>query len=239
MRRIRAGALLVIGLVAVAGCGGGSQSGESVSNTAARSPSGAPTAGAGGASSSGSGPAATGGTGAPSASRPSNPTSVARTGAGSEPVLTWNGLGDAALRDPAPAFAKALRDRLRPLSATDRQVLAGHGCVVRRLEGEEGLTLMVIGADPEGPVQVIGLSAGSRIRTSAGIGMGDSLDEVRQAYGAFLIDEAFDFWPEDGHALTAQAAGGARWVFIADHRNRIVEIRLGLKPPVYYPEGCV
>jgi hypothetical protein len=154
-------------------------------------------------------------------------------------VLTWNGLSGAALRDTAPAFAKALRDQLRPLNATDQQVLAGHGCVVRRLEGEEGLTLMVIGADAEGPVQVIGLSAGSRIRTSAGIGMGDSLDEVRQAYGAFLIDEAFDFWPDDGHALTAQAAGGARWVFIADHRNRIVEIRLGLKPGVYYPEGCV
>jgi hypothetical protein len=154
-------------------------------------------------------------------------------------VLTWNGLPGAALRDRAPTFAKALRDELRPLSATDQQVRAAHGCVVRRLEGEEGLTLMVIGADAEGPVQVISLSAGSRIRTSAGIGMGDSLDRVRQAYGAFLIDEAFDFWPEDGHALTARAAAGAQWVFIADHRNRIVEIRLGLKPAVYYSEGCV
>jgi hypothetical protein len=125
------------------------------------------------------------------------------------------------------------------LNATDQQVLVGHGCVVRRLEGEQGLTLMVLGADAEGPVQVIGLSAGSRIRTSAGIGMGDSLDRVRRAYGAFLIAEAFDFWPADGHALTARAAAGARWVFIADHRNRIVEIRLGLRPAVYYPEGCV
>jgi hypothetical protein len=158
---------------------------------------------------------------------------------GSGPDWCRGGLPGAALRDRAPAFAKALQDELRPLNATDQQALAGHGCVVRRLEGGQGLTLMVLGADAEGPVQLIGLAAGSRTRTSAGIGVGDSLDRVRRAYGAFLVAEAFDFWPDDGHALTAQAAAGARWAFIADQRTRIVEIRLGLTPAVYYPEGCV
>lgn len=238
MRRIRAAAQLAIGLVAVAGCVDGSQSGDSVGNTPAAGPTGAAVVGSASRSGPSSGPVATVGTGAPPASRASNPANVARTGAGSEPVLTWNGLPGAALRDSAAAFAEALRDELRPLNATDRQALAGHGCVVRRLEGQQGLTLMVLGTDAQGPVQVIGLAAGSRIRTSAGIGVGDSLDRVRQAYGAFLVGEVFDFWPVDGHALTAKAAAGARWVFIADRRNRIVEIRLGLKPAVYYPEGC-
>ncbi len=157
---------------------------------------------------------------------------------GTAPVLTWTGLAGVPLGANAPAFAAALHHHLDPLDATDRQILTEHRCVYRELNGTPGLALRVTGADADGPVQVIGLSQSSRIETSAGIGLGDSLDEVRRAYGAFLLDEQFDFWPQDGHALTAQAAGGARWVFIADTQNQLVEIRLGLIPDVYAPEGC-
>jgi hypothetical protein len=160
-------------------------------------------------------------------------------GANSEPVLTWTGLAGVRLGSDAPAFAAALRHRLGTLDSTDRQMLTEHGCVYRRLSGVPGLALRVTGADAEGPVQVISLSQASRIETSAGIALGDSLDEVRRAYGAFLLDEAFDFWPEDGHALTGRASDGARWVFIADTQDQLVEIRLGHTPDVYAPEGCV
>jgi hypothetical protein len=154
-------------------------------------------------------------------------------------VLTWTGLAGVRLGSNAPAFATALRHRLGPLDATDQQILTEQRCAYRELSGMPGLALRVTGADAEGPVQVISLSQRSRIETSAGIALGDSLDEVRRAYSAFLLDEAFDFWPEDGHALTAQATDGARWVFIADNKNQLVEIRLGRTPDVYAPEGCV
>lgn len=158
--------------------------------------------------------------------------------ASSEPVLTWVGLAGVRLGANAPAFATALGHELGALDATDRQLLTDHRCLIRGLSGVEGLALMVIGADANGPVRVISLFGGNRIRTSAGIGLGDSLDDVRQVYGSFLVDRSFDFWPEDGRALTAQATDGARWVFIADNRNKVVEIRLGFNPEVYNPEGC-
>jgi hypothetical protein len=163
---------------------------------------------------------------------------VSALGAASEPVLTWTGLAGVRLGADAPAFATALRHRLGPLDATDSQTLVEHRCVYRQLSGVPGLALRVTGADAEGPVQVISLSQGSRIEPSAGISLGDNLDEVRRVYGAHLLDEPFDHWPDDGHALTARATDGARWVFIADNHNQLVEIRLGRTPDVYAPEGC-
>jgi hypothetical protein len=159
--------------------------------------------------------------------------------AGSEPVLTWTGLAGVRLGARAPEYAIALGHELEALDATDRQLLADHRCVIRALDGVPGLALMVIGTDADGPVRVIGLTRGSRIMTSAGIGVGDSLDDARRAFDAFLLDHPFDFHPTDGHAFTARAGDGARWVFIADSRNRLVEIRLGSDPEVYNPEGCV
>jgi hypothetical protein len=160
------------------------------------------------------------------------------THASSEPVLTWTGLAGVRLGSKAAVFAAALGHELVARWAPDPQVPAELRCSYRGLSGMPGLDLMVIGADAEGPVQVISLTPGSRIQTSAGIGLGDSIDEVRRAYGPYLLDQGFDFWPEDGHALTAQATDSARWVFIADNRNQLVEIRLGRTPEVYYPEGC-
>ena len=187
-------------------------------------------------------PVATGGVVEPTGgtTRTTTGTGAAPTGrADSVPVLTWTGLAGVRLGADAPAFAAALHHRLDPLDATNQQTLTEHRCAYRDLRGMRGLALRVTGADADGPVQVISLSQGSRIQTSAGISLGDSLDEVRRAYGAFLLEEALDFWPEDGYALTAQAADGARWVFIADNTNQLVEIRLGRTPDVYAPEGCV
>lgn len=241
MNQIRASALLLtaIGLTAT-GCGtaagGGSAPDDRVpvsapgSRSSAARPAAASTpqvvaanAGAGAGDGAGDGRTATasGGT------------------AGSQPVLSWTGLAGIPLGSGAPAFATALRHRLDPLDSTDRQVLAEHRCVYRHLSGLPGVALRVTGSAADGPVRVISLTRGSPIRTSAGIGLGDTLDDARRSYGAFLLDLPFDFYPEDGHALTAQATGEGRWVFIADRANRLVEIRLGGNPDVYSPEGCV
>jgi hypothetical protein len=223
MGAIRQAAVLAmaIGVAVTAGCGTASHQQTTVA--ADRAPA---------ATATGTARTATPGTAA------SVTTASAAPSTNPEPVLTGTGLAGVRLGADAPAFATALGHELGALDATDRQMLADHRCVIRGLRGVEGLALMVIGADADGPVRVIGLHRGSRIRTSGGIGLGDSLDDVRRAYGGFLVDESFDFWPEDGHALTAQATDGARWVFIADNRNQVVEIRLGLNPEVYYPEGC-
>lgn len=154
-------------------------------------------------------------------------------------TLTWSGLGGVPLGADATSFAAALGHPLAPLAPADRQTLAEHQCGYRRLDAVPGLALRVTGTDPEGPVQVISLTGASRITTSSGIALGDSLDRVRAVHGDFLLDTRFDYWPEDGHALTASAADGARWVFIADRSDRLVEIRLGRTPDVYAPEGCV
>jgi hypothetical protein len=237
MQKIRRAAVIAVaaGLALTTGCGAASDTGTARSPAAATPAESAPP----GATSLASGTAATG-----AAVQPTDGTAGTTAGAApvrsadSEPVLTWTGLAGVRVGSHVPAFAAALRHRLSPLDATNRQTLAEHRCAYRELSGLPGLRLRVTGADAEGPVQVISLSQGSRIETSAGIALGDSLEEVRRAYGAFLLDEKFDFWPADGHALTAQATDGARWVFIADNKNQLVEIRLGFTPDVFAPEGC-
>jgi hypothetical protein len=169
----------------------------------------------------------------------SSASSTKSDGSGSQVVLTSSGLGGVPLGSPLSAFATRLGHEPSPLTATDRQVLAEHRCVVRSLSGEPGLGLKVIGTDPAGQVQVISLTDGSPIRTSAGVALGDSMVDARRAYRTSVVQEPFDFHPDDGSAFAASAAHGARWVFIANHDGRLVEIRLGFRPDVYAPEGCV
>ena len=228
-----AAATAAAGLALLTGCGAGS---APTSTTPAAVPSSAAVSPTGSAA-----PVATStprGTGAASqvvtgtaATRP-----AARSDAG---TLTWSGLGGVPLGADASSFAAALGHPLAPLAPADRQTLAEHQCGYRRLDAVPGLALRVTGTDPDGSVQVISLSGANRITTSSGIALGDSLDRVRAVHGDFLLDTRFDYWPEDGHALTASAADGARWVFIADRSDRLVEIRLGRTPDVYAPEGCV
>lgn len=244
MGTIRRAAVIAtaIGLAMTAGCSTGSDSGTTgaVDRARAATTPAAPASQTAAPASPTGAPA----TATEAAAQPAGGTTETSAGAapagraGSEPVLTWTGLAGVRLGAKASAFATALRHDLGALDATDRQLLTDYRCVYRDLNDVPGLALRVTGADADGPVQVISLSQGSRIETSAGIGLGDGLDEVRRAYGAFLLDEQFDFWPADGHALTAQAADGARWTFIADAQNQLVEIRLGHPPDVYAPEGC-
>lgn len=165
-------------------------------------------------------------------------TTSSPTPARAKPVLSFTGLAGVPLGAPAPRFAAALGAALVPLDAQDRQLLAERECVSRAVVGYTGLELRVLGDDPDGPVRVVAVGEGSRVTTSAGVGLGAGLADVRRAYAAFLVDERFDFNPVDGRALAARAGGGARWVFIADSSGRLVEMRLGQRPTVYDPEGC-
>jgi hypothetical protein len=97
---------------------------------------------------------------------------------------------------------------------------------------------MVVGDDPTGRVRRISIVAGSDIRTDTGIGLGSSLQAVRVAYGHGL-DEPFDHFPIDGDAVLVRADANRYLAFIGDSRDRVVEVRLGFKPEVLYPEGCV
>jgi hypothetical protein len=135
-------------------------------------------------------------------------------------------------------FATAFGRSPTPMSATDRSVLADHSCVVRQLAGIRGVGLMVIGDDPDGQVRRVSIMAGSDIRTDAGIGVGSSLDAVRAAYGTGL-DEQFEHFPVGGDAVLVRAGANLYLVFIGDDRDRVVELRLGYKPEVLDPEGCV
>jgi hypothetical protein len=96
---------------------------------------------------------------------------------------------------------------------------------------------MVIGDDPDGPVRRISIAVGSDIRTDTGIGLGSSLRAVRAAYGRGL-DEPFDHYPVGGDAVLVRAGANRYLAFIGDDQNKVVELRLGFKPEVLYPEGC-
>ena len=135
-------------------------------------------------------------------------------------------------------FAEALAGTPIPMSATDRSVLADHSCVIRQLRQLHGVGLMVIGDDPAGPVRLIVIVAGSDIRTDTGIGLGSSLQAVRAAYGRGL-NEPFDHFPIDGDTVMVGAGANRYLAFIGDAQNKVVELRLGFKPEVLYPEGCV
>jgi len=153
-------------------------------------------------------------------------------------LLTRDGLGGVPVGATLDEFARALGGSPTPMSATDRSVFTDHSCVVRRLAQLPGVGLMVTGDDPEGRVRRISFGAGSGIRTDAGIGPGSSLDAVRAAYGPGL-DEPFDHFPVGGDAVLVRAGGDLFLVFITDDRDRVVELRLGFKPEVLNPEGCV
>ena len=124
------------------------------------------------------------------------------------------------------------------MSATDRSVFSDHSCVVRQLARLPGVGLMVTGEDPEGVVRRVSIVAGSGIHTDAGIGPGSSMDAVRAAYGPGL-DERFDHFPVGGDAVLVRAGDNLYLAFIGDERDRVVELRLGFKPEVLDPEGCV
>jgi hypothetical protein len=153
-------------------------------------------------------------------------------------LLTRQGLGGVPVGATLDEFATALGRTATPMSATDRSVFADHSCVVRRLAGLRGVGLMVIGEDPDGQVRRISIVAGSDIRTDTGIGMGSSLDAVRTAYGPGL-DEPFDHFPVGGDAVLVRAGANLYLAFIGDERDQVVELRLGFKPEVLDPEGCV
>lgn len=226
-----------MGLAVTTGCGAGSPTGTvaAPASAAASAPASAPASVTGSAG----GPASGSATTAAATPTPSSTGSGSSAGSGSRPVLTTKGLAGVPLGAGADRFAAVLGQRLGTLSATDRQTLAEYQCVYRTVSGVRGLALRVTGPDAEGPVQVISLTGDSRIRTSTGIALGDSLDKVRRVYEGNLLDQPIDFQPVDGHALVALAADGARWVFVADRKDVLVEIRLGSAPDVFDPEGCV
>jgi hypothetical protein len=153
-------------------------------------------------------------------------------------LLTRQGLGGVPVGSTLGKFAEALGGSPAPMSATDRSILADHSCVIRQLARLRGVGLMVVGDDPAGRVRRISIVAGSDIRTDAGIGLGSSLQAVRAAYGHGL-DEPFDHFPVDGDAVLVRADANRYLAFIGDSRDRVVELRLGFKPEVLYPEGCV
>jgi hypothetical protein len=123
------------------------------------------------------------------------------------------------------------------MSVTDRSEFADLSCVFRQLRRLHGVGLMVIGDDPDGPVRRISIAVGSDIRTDTGIGLGSSLRAVRAAYGRGL-DEPFDHYPVGGDAVLVRAGANRYLAFIGDDQNKVVELRLGFKPEVLYPEGC-
>jgi hypothetical protein len=134
-------------------------------------------------------------------------------------------------------FAEVLGGSPTPMSDTDRSVFADLSCVIRQLRRLHGVGLMVIGNDPDGPVRRISIFGGSDIRTDTGIGLGSSLQTVRAVYGGGL-DEPFDHYPVGGDAVLVGAGANRYLAFIGDDQNRVVEVRLGFKPEVLYPEGC-
>ena len=232
MRTIRRAVVLAAMIAVTAGPAGCDSGSENSGSTAARSST--PSSGT-----QISPPTTTGSDSTRSSAGSSASSSGSGGGSGSRPVLTWTGLAGVPLGSRLSAFATLLRHEPSALTAADRQVLAEHRCVIRTLSGERGVGLKVIGTDPAGQVRVISLTDGSAIRTSSGVRLGDRLDDVRRTYRAWVVPEPFDFHPDDGSAFAATAANGARWVFIADHTGRLVEIRLGFRPEVYDPEGCV
>jgi hypothetical protein len=135
-------------------------------------------------------------------------------------------------------FTEVIGGSPTPMSDMDRSVFADHSCVFRQLARLRGVGLMVIGDDPAGPVRTISIGTGSDIRTDTGIGLGSSLRDVRAVYGPG-VDDPFDHYPVGGDAVLVQAGANRYLAFIGDAQNRVVELRLGLKPEVLYSEGCV
>lgn len=152
--------------------------------------------------------------------------------------LTGLGLGGVPVGSTLKDFARALRRSPAPMNADDRSVFANHACVVRQLEGLGGVGFMVIGGSPDGQVRRISIEAGSGIRTDKGIEVGSSLRAVRALHGPGL-DEPFDHFPVGGDAVLEPARAKRYLAFIGDKQGRVVEMRVGFKPEVLSPEGCV
>jgi hypothetical protein len=153
-------------------------------------------------------------------------------------LLTAQGLGGVPIGDTLDEFAQGLARSVTPMTSSDKSIFAEHQCVVRRLDGLDGVWFMVTGTNPVGPVRRISIGAGSSISTDRGIELGDGLDDVREAYGAGL-NEPFDHHPIGGDAVLVSAGSEAYLVFIGDEEARVIEFRLGYKPEALYPEGCV
>ena len=191
---------------------------RAAATTAAPAPSGSPIA-----------------TPSPRPSRPSPSQSPTRRW-----LLTGQGLGGVPVGSTLGEFAEAFDRSAAPMSAAERSLFDEHRCAIRRLARLPGVGFMVIGDDPAGRVRRISIEQGSDVRTDTGIRLGSSLAEVRTDYGPGL-EEPFDHYPVGGDAVLIRSGPGSDLylAFIGDDRDRVVEVRIGYKPEVLNPDGCV
>ena len=158
-----------------------------------------------------------------------SPPGVAR----SQPlVLTYEGMAGVPVGSTLDEFAAALDRSPTPMSASDRGMFTDYRCVYRQFVGLPGVGFMVIGDDPAGQVRLIAIGPESTVRTTAGIGPGSSLDDIRAAYGPQVERQV-------EHSIQVRAGSGRYFQFTGDDQDQVVTFTLGLKPEVDYYDGCV
>ncbi len=131
-------------------------------------------------------------------------------------------------------YAEAAQAAAAPLTVTDAFETNG-ACVDVTLPDSNGITFM--GSD--GKLVRLDIHR-SAAKTEAGVGIGSSEAEVRNAYGDALTISAHPYGT-GGHYLTVApsdpALGNLRMIFETDG-IRVTNYRTGLEPYVDYIEGC-
>ena len=76
------------------------------------------------------------------------------------------------------------------------------------------------------------------LRTAAGVGVGDPLSRVREAYGRAIVEEP-DFYDDAETYLTITSADGSHSIRFMTSHDKVSEIILGTTQAVRYVEECL
>jgi hypothetical protein len=82
---------------------------------------------------------------------------------------------------------------------------------------------------------------GPGVRTRSGVGVGDTEEGVRQAYGDRIVVTPYTAYADSGHYLTfvpRESADTAYRLIFETDGAKVMRYRAGLRPAVEYVEGC-
>ena len=143
-------------------------------------------------------------------------------------VLTPTGLGPITIGMTPAKIAAGAKAKFAPQTGTR---FTNSECEYGKVAGNSGAAFMLA----KGKLVRIDVSSGN-VRTPQGIGIGDAVAKVKQAYRGRYTSSPGKYVPKNTEFDIA-SGGNARLVIITDGK-RVTALRAGRIPEVYLVEGC-
>lgn len=154
----------------------------------------------------------------------------------SAPVLSVEGLGPVRIGMTVEQAEQALGAALRPRERSDSPAC----WMTSRLDGRAPDIAYMVAHGQIRRIDVLtGRFPASAVRSEQGIGIGDTEQAARRAYGSSMIVMPHKYTGADGgHYLILTMPGGRSGMIFETFDGRVTQVRAGLRPELDYVEGC-